>query len=317
MNELKAARAVAEHWRRRYQAAQALIAELQGENEQLSNKLDWAREVVIERWTKADEKIAELQGERDELAAGIHRRDARIAELEGRLQAARDNQPGAMTDEWACAINEVHRLRGFIARVEADRDKLREVVHKQEALLDEYAINAAYEHYPAPIIRAHKHQPGSGLLGPYTPPGGRFGCWVDGKPAPPYIEPSETKDTPPSFFQRTLGAVIDFIEQGNEMAALEDKFEALAAELADTPPGIPIQGVDDMYYPIERGRPGESLLGGDTVDEGRFVRRADGSFLWWSDHTREETRHYTPGADNPIDKDEWWIGCESWQTEDE
>ena len=240
MSELKAARAVAEHWRRRYQAGQALIAELQGENEQLSNKLDWAREVVIERWTKADEKIAELQGERDELAAGIHRRDARIAELEGRLQAARDNQPGAMTDEWACAINEVHRLRGFIARVEADRDKLREVVHKQEALLDEYAINAAYEHYPAPIIRAHKHQlPGAGLLGPYTPKGDHN------------------------------------------------------------------HSVEDFCLPAAD----------DIVDEGRYVRRPDGSFFWWSD--REQVETYTPTPD-PIQgvEDGWWIGCESWETWD-
>jgi len=42
--------------------------------------------------------------------------------------------------------------------------------------------------------------------------------------------------------------------------------------------------------------PGESLLSDDTVDEGRYVRRADGSFLWWSDHEREEKKHYTPGA---------------------
>ena len=165
MNELKAARAVAEHWRRRYQAAQAIIAEQTQEHDELLGDVR-AHVEAVEHFQAL---IAELQGERDELAAGIHRRDARIAELEGRLQAARDNQPGAMTDEWACAINEVHRLRGFIARVEADRDKLREVVHKQEMLLNEYAINAAYEHYPAPIIRSHQHQPGAGLLGPYTP----------------------------------------------------------------------------------------------------------------------------------------------------
>ena len=64
---LDAVREVATHWRRRYQAAQALIAELQAENEQLSSTLDWARDVVIKRWTKADEKIAELQAENEQL----------------------------------------------------------------------------------------------------------------------------------------------------------------------------------------------------------------------------------------------------------
>ena len=90
MNELKAARAVAEHWRRRYQAAQALIAELQGENEQLSNKLDWAREVVIERWTKADEKIAELQGEKRHLKFGLNDAIRTIEELRNDEQALYD-----------------------------------------------------------------------------------------------------------------------------------------------------------------------------------------------------------------------------------
>ena len=229
--KIDAVREVASYWRKRYSGAQALIAELQAEREEIrDNRNDWRHEY-------------------------------------GKL------------------VDKLHEARRWARRMKAERDYL------ADRVLELHGYGVA--------IRAHKHQPGSGLLGPYTPPGGRFGCWVDGKPAPPYIEPSETKDTPPSFFQRTLGAVIDFIEQGNEMAALEDKFEALAAELADTPPG-------------------ESLLGDDIVDEGRFVRRADGSFLWWSDHEREERRLYSPlGADEIQGVDDMYFTGESWQTEDE
>ena len=155
MNELKAARAVAEHWRRRYQAAQALIAE--------------------------------LQGERDELAAGIHRRDARIAELT------------------------------------AEYNELLSKFTKQ-------ATDNLHGYGDAPVIRSHQHQPGAGLLGD------------------------------------------------------------------------------------------------NIVDEGRYIRRDDGSFFWWSDYKREETQHapgagllgpYTPTPD-PIQgvEDGWWIGCESWETWD-
>ena len=250
----------------------------------MTKKIDAVREVASywrKRYSGAMAIIAELQAEREEI---------------------RDNR-NDWRHEYGKLVDKLHEARRWARRMKAERDYL------ADRVLELHGYGVA--------IRAHKHQPGSGLLGPYTPPGGRFGCWVDGKPAPPYIEPSETKDTPPSFFQRTLGAVIDFIEQGNEMAALEDKFEALAAELADTPPGIPIQGVDDMYYPIERGRPGESLLGGDTVDEGRYVRRADGSFLWWSDHEREERRLYTPPADPIQGVEDMYFTGESWQTEDE
>ena len=73
-----------------------------------------------------------------------------------------------------------------------------------------------------------------------------------------------------------------------------------------------LRNLDPRIARLERITP----PGGDTVDEGRFVRRADGSFLWWSDHEREESRLYTPG--DPIQgvEDMYFTG-ESWQTEDE
>ena len=90
-NDLKAARQCAKYWARRYQAAQALIAELQGERDDaIQSGVSWR--YLSKYWWDTSNRF---MSERDELAAGIHRRDARIAELEGRLQAARDNQPGA------------------------------------------------------------------------------------------------------------------------------------------------------------------------------------------------------------------------------
>ena len=203
MNELKAARAVAEHWRRRYQAGQALIAELQGERETLEKRLSdtiW----VVENYRKIDENLV---AQRDALAA-------QIAELQGekkRLNEVYDDLLNSLADK---AIKEMHTVDAL----KADRDYLADKVLEMHGYGD------------APVIRSHQHQPGAGLLGD------------------------------------------------------------------------------------------------NIVDEGRYIRRDDGSFFWWSDYKREETQHapgagllgpYTPPPD-PIQgvEDGWWIGCESWETWD-
>ena len=57
MNELKAARAVAEHWRRRYQAAQALIEELQGERDRWQDNYS----VAFNQWTETQIRLADAR----------------------------------------------------------------------------------------------------------------------------------------------------------------------------------------------------------------------------------------------------------------
>jgi len=134
MNELKAARAVAEHWRRRYQAGQALIAELQGERETLEKRLSdtiW----VVENYRKIDENLV---AQRDALAA-------QIAELQGekkRLNEVYDDLLNSLADK---AIKEMHTVDAL----KADRDYLADKVLEMHGYGDAL--------------------PGAGLLGPYTP----------------------------------------------------------------------------------------------------------------------------------------------------
>ena len=108
---LDAVREVATHWRRRYQAAQAIIEELQAERDESDEMTVELRGVIFNDSIKWGKELDRLRADRDELAD--ERDDYKL------LYENKRDQHKAMLREFWQMSNERNQARRRIAELEA------------------------------------------------------------------------------------------------------------------------------------------------------------------------------------------------------
>ena len=167
---LDAVREVATHWRRRYQAAQAIIEELQAEKKHLEFGLNDAIRTIEE--LRNDE-----QALYDRLDDQVIRCSETIGELQRALDEARERAAGWQKSANTAVIRVLKKLED--SRRWSAAWKAAAKQNRREMLDLEPRIAELERHQHPPVIRAHKHQlPGAGLLGPYTPTADHFSLLV-------------------------------------------------------------------------------------------------------------------------------------------